>query len=148
MSTVLAGAVISSSLVLGASVTDLRCRRIPNVLTGLGAVAAVGWLCLANPEVLPERAVALGAVVLPLGVLSLGRPGSFGMGDVKLIAVLTLVMGWPVLPVVLVPAMAGAALFGLGWAAFRKARLAEMSLPLAPFIALPTLVWSVLMIQG
>jgi leader peptidase (prepilin peptidase)/N-methyltransferase len=144
----ISGALISSALVLVASVTDLRSRRIPNTLTGLGAISAVGWLALFDPSALPERVIVLGALILPLGILSLSRPDAFGMGDVKLIAVLTLLFGWPVLPAVLVPALAGAALFGLALAALRHVRPGLVALPLAPFMVLPTLVWSALAVHS
>jgi len=144
----LTGAVISSALVLAASITDLRSRRIPNALTGLGAVLALGWLVLVHSDALPERVIALGVLILPLGVLSLAKPEAFGMGDVKLIAVLTLFFGWPVLPAVLVPAMACAALFGLALAALRRVRPGLVSMPLAPFMVLPTLAWAASLVHA
>ena len=141
------GAVAVSSLVLVASVTDLRNRRIPNFLNGLGLISGLLWLALVDPGELPERLLVSLVVTVPLGVLSLASRNAFGMGDVKLIAVLAIFLGWAVLPVVLIPAMAGAASFGLLLARLRRVPPARVSLPLAPFLALPTLCWSVFALQ-
>jgi leader peptidase (prepilin peptidase) / N-methyltransferase len=132
-----------SVLVVVATITDLRSRRIPNLLTGGGFIAGICWFLLFDPDGLLERVVVCVAVALPLGLLSLTRPDAFGMGDVKLIAVLALLIGWPVLPVVLVPAMAGAASFGFALAALRRAAPGPTTVPLAPFLAAPALVWAV-----
>lgn len=141
------GAATVSTLVLVASVTDLRTRRIPNLLNGLGLISGILWLGLVHPGELPARLLASLAVSVPLGILSLASRNAFGMGDVKLIAVLAIFLGWAVLPVVLIPAMAGAASFGLLQARLRRLPPSRVSLPLAPFLALPTLGWSVVALQ-
>lgn len=140
-------AITVSALVLAASITDLRTRRIPNILNGCGLFAAIAWLALADPGVIPERLLASGTLALPLGALSLNSPSAFGMGDVKLIAILALFLGWPMLPFVLVPATAAAASFGLVVALRQGVRPGSVSLPLAPFLALPTLGWAALILQ-
>lgn len=142
------GAATVSTLVLVASVTDLRNRRIPNLLNGFGLISGLLWLGLVDPGELPARLMASLAVTVPLGVLSLASRNAFGMGDVKLIAVLAIFLGWAVLPVVLVPAMAAAATFGLLLARLRRVPPGRVSLPLAPFLALPTLGWSVVVLQA
>ena len=141
------GAATVSALVLAAAIADLRARRIPNVLNGCGLIAAIAWLALADPGVIPGRFLASGAIALPLAALSLKSPDAFGMGDVKLIAVLALFLGWSVLPLVLVPAMAAAASFGLLAALWRGVGPGSVSLPLAPFLALPTLGWAAVTLQ-
>src|SRR5258707_15576859 len=75
------------------SVTDLRRRVIPNLV--LVATVAVGLplLTVADPGSVPGRlatALAAGGAFL---AVALARPGGFGMGDVKLIAVMGLFLG-------------------------------------------------------
>jgi prepilin peptidase CpaA len=78
--------------VIGATVVDLRTRRIPNVLTA--ALAAVGLgIAAAGLNVVSVGAAALGLVVglalmLPGHVL-----GATGAGDVKLMAAVGSLMG-------------------------------------------------------
>jgi prepilin peptidase CpaA len=85
-------AVLTAVVVVGAIITDLRSRRIPNVLTftALGVALAVrlvfqGWLGLG---------IALtGAVIAPgvLWLMHLGR--GLGMGDLKLAAAVGAFLG-------------------------------------------------------
>ncbi|CAB4858367.1 unannotated protein [freshwater metagenome] len=114
---------------LVACVTDLRWRRIPNWLNGLGllfvlvgrvssagllgAVAGVSWLLLA----------------LPLVVLSLLRPDGFGMGDAKLIGVVFAALGTYGLLALLIACAAGSL-----WGWLSGGLRASVSIPLAPFI--------------
>ena len=86
--------------VVGATVIDLRTRRIPNVLTA--AIAAVGiGIAAAGLNVVSVGAAALGLVVglalmLPGHIL-----GATGAGDVKLMAAIGSLMG----PVLIVKAV-------------------------------------------
>ena len=116
-------------VLLSASWTDLRDRRIPNRLTFCGGVLA---LVLSVEGLGPEIEIALGcalAVGVPLVALSLTAPDGWGMGDTKLTVVIALLIG---------PAV-GAALFisSLGGLLFiicrRKSR--RLSIPFAPFLS-------------
>lgn len=131
------GIVVSVALVVG-SVTDLRDRVIPDVLTlpAAGLVALSGLV--AGPPFPSLLAGLLTAtmICLPLGAISILRPASFGMGDVKLIAVMALAAG----PAVWLPLVAGfgiATIFGFLRALSRGTRPGETTLPLAPFLAVP-----------
>ncbi len=64
------------------SVVDLRERRLPNPLTGLGAAAVLGY-ALATDQL---RAAVTGALLLTVPYLAvhLVAPAAFGAGDVKL----------------------------------------------------------------
>ncbi len=68
-----------------AAAFDVRCRRIPNVLSG--ALAIAGIAVAGTTRGLPGVGVALAtlAVVLAVGTYAFAR-GWFGGGDVKLIA--------------------------------------------------------------
>ncbi|MBF6170322.1 prepilin peptidase [Nocardia blacklockiae] len=64
------------------SAVDLRERRLPNVLTGIGALAVFGY-ALATDRL---AAAAAGALLLavPYAAVHLAAPAAFGAGDVKL----------------------------------------------------------------
>jgi leader peptidase (prepilin peptidase)/N-methyltransferase len=131
-------ALLITVVLLVASVTDLRDRVVPNRLT-LGAAAA--GLALAGFQGLPELAARLAAgvfVAAPLLAVSLARPEGLGMGDVKLVSVLGIFMGWQAVPAMLggclLAAMAGA-LFSLG----SRRPPSEVALPLVPFLAIGSL---------
>lgn len=92
-------AAVSGPLV----VADARWRVLPNriVLPAIGAAAVVlGGAALAAGDAAPLLGGALGGAVLFAGYLAiaLAVPGGMGMGDVKLAALLGLVLGampWP-----------------------------------------------------
>jgi len=137
-------ALLLTLVLLAASVTDLRDRVVPNRLT---LAAAIAGLALAGTRGLPELGAALagGALVAaPLAAVSLARPAGLGMGDVKLVAVLGIFMGWQVLPALL----GGCLLAGLAGVLISlgsRRPPSEVALPLVPFLALGTLsvvVWS------
>lgn len=68
-----------------AAATDVRTRRIPNVLTAAAAVAAI---VLHVPDGVGAVALALAAMMLAFALGSLAfSAGWFGGGDVKLVAV-------------------------------------------------------------
>lgn len=133
--------VVCLALVAG-SVTDLRSRVIPDVIT-LPAAAVIGLSALlAGPPFagLLSGTLTAAMICLPLGALSILRPASFGMGDVKLIAVMSLAAG----PAVWAPLIVG---FGIATGyGFLRARAegvgpGDAALPLAPFLALPGLAF-------
>lgn len=133
--------VVCVALLVG-SITDLRSRVIPNAVTfpALGLIA--GSAIISGPPFggLLSGTLIAAMICLPLGALSVLRPDSFGMGDVKLIAVMALAAG----PAVWLPLLTGfgiATCFGLLQGLARGVRPGETSLPLAPFLALPGLAF-------
>lgn len=135
----LATAVLLLSTVATATVTDLRHRIIPDLLTGPAAVA--GLLLAAFAGGIEALAVAVGsgaAVAAPLYVASRIRPAGMGMGDVKLTAVIGVFLGtaaWGALLAGLLLAALTGGLISLG----QRRSPATTTLPLAPFLALGTL---------
>ena len=129
--------VVCLALAVG-SITDLRYRLIPDLVTipAAGAIGLVG-LVSGDPEggLLPGL-LTVALICLPLGALSILRPGSFGMGDVKLIAVMALAAG-PAVWVPLIPGLGLATGFGLFSAVRGRTGLTGKTLPLAPFLAVP-----------
>jgi prepilin peptidase CpaA len=122
--------------VVGATVVDLRTRRIPNVLTATMAAVGIG-IAAAGLNVVSVWAAALGLIVglalmLPGHVL-----GATGAGDVKLMAAIGSLVG-PTLVVkaVLFTLLAGGVL-ALA-VAFKRKRLATTIATTARMIAAPS----------
>jgi prepilin signal peptidase PulO-like enzyme (type II secretory pathway) len=117
------------------TVTDLRRRVIPNRVL-VGAVAlGLPLLAVADPGSMPGRllvALAAGGAFL---ALALARPDGFGMGDVKLIAVIGLFLGDAVLGAVLIALLAGS-LFGVALIARHGPSAVKSTIPFGPFLAL------------
>lgn len=140
-SLVLAKYLVLALVLVVAAEVDRRHGIVPNRLVGFGAVAGVlvvlveGSVSLAG--VLPAVLVAGGFVLLlRVGTLRIvGRPG-IGMGDVKLLAMAALYLGWESLWVFYLAALLAG---GLGLAGIAAGRLHRTSrLPFAPFVAAGT----------
>lgn len=77
------------------AVTDVETLRIPNRMTA-ALLIPVLLSCAAEPELTPLNRVLGGlAVSLPMGIMVLAIPQSFGGGDIKLMAVCGLLLGTP-----------------------------------------------------
>jgi leader peptidase (prepilin peptidase) / N-methyltransferase len=115
---------------------DLDHRRIPNVLTGPAALAALVAIALLEPAFLPEALIAgaaAGGFFLLAAVL---HPKGMGMGDVKLAGVLGLYLGRAVAPSLLIALAAGVL---VGAAIIARKGAAEgrrTAVPFGPFLAL------------
>lgn len=133
--------LILLALAIGATIVDLRERRVPNRLLLVGAVlllldAALGGFLVSS---------AIGGAVLGVfgGLLalvgSLGRLGGLGMGDVKYLAVIGLGLGLSKgVEAFVVAAVVGGGV-ALALMLSRRARASDM-MPYAPFLALGSLV--------
>ncbi len=133
-------------VLVGCADADGRWGIIPNELTGAGLVIG-GLLAMLSGEGLQRLGAALGLagglfVLREVSRDVLGRPG-FGMGDVKLGAVLGLYLGWGGVWALYLAVLAAGILGGIGLllgAVHRTSRL-----PFAPFMALGTAAhWFVL----
>jgi leader peptidase (prepilin peptidase) / N-methyltransferase len=145
---VLAGGAISSIvlsvalilLLVPIALIDVEHRIIPNRLTALGAVAALGIGTALDPSGEPERLIAGVAAAGALLLAALAYPGGMGMGDVKLAGVMGLFLGSAVAPAMLVALFAGV-LFGAFLVARKGARAArKTAVPFGPFLAFGSLV--------
>ena len=86
---------------------DLEHRLVLNRLTGPGLLAALGCAALGAGPTLPLALLGAAAGLLLLGVPALVLPG-FGMGDVKLAAVIGACLGFPtVLPALVAGVLCG-----------------------------------------
>jgi prepilin signal peptidase PulO-like enzyme (type II secretory pathway) len=117
------------------TVTDLRERLIPNRVLIAALATGLPLLALADPGTLSGR---LGAALAGGGVflgIALARPGAFGLGDVKLIAVIGLFLGEAVVEAVLI-ALLGGSLLGVVLFACHGRAAAKHTIPFGPFLAL------------
>jgi leader peptidase (prepilin peptidase)/N-methyltransferase len=117
------------------AVIDLERRIIPNRITGPAAVLAVALGLALDPAGEPKRllwaAIAGGFLLLA----ALANPAGMGMGDVKLLGVMGLYLGRPVI-VALLCALVASVLTGIVIARRRGVREArKTALPLGPYLA-------------
>ena len=115
---------------------DFEHRIIPNRILAPLAVAALVLTALLEPDQLPERLIAATAAGGLLLAAALAYPAGMGMGDVKLAAVMGLVLGRAVAPAILVALLAGTV---AGILVIARRGLAEgrrTAIPFGPFLAL------------
>jgi leader peptidase (prepilin peptidase) / N-methyltransferase len=129
------------SLMLAIAVIDARFRIVPNrivypALLLFAAAIAIGDLARA-PVDAPRAALGMLAYSVPLFLIALAIPRGMGMGDVKLVALIGLVLGSFGLSYVAVAAGVGILAGGLGAliavVALRYGRKQQM--PFGPFLA-------------
>jgi leader peptidase (prepilin peptidase)/N-methyltransferase len=127
-------------LLVPISAIDLEHRIIPNRLTALGALLAVGIGAALDPSGEPERLIAGAAAGGALLLAALAYPAGMGMGDVKLAAVMGLFLGSAVAPAMLIALLAGV-LFGTFVMASKGTRAGrKTAVPFGPFLAFGSLV--------
>jgi leader peptidase (prepilin peptidase)/N-methyltransferase len=130
-------AVLLLAVLVVASVTDLRSRIVPNGLTLAAAVAGLALAASGGPEELLSALAAGVMVSSPLLLVALLRPEGLGMGDVKLVAVIGIFLGWHAWPALL-GGLLLAALAGLAASLWSGRPPSAISLPLVPFLAAGT----------
>jgi prepilin signal peptidase PulO-like enzyme (type II secretory pathway) len=121
------------------TVTDLRRRVIPNRVLATSVALGLPLLAVADPGALPGRLAAALVAGGAFLALALVRPDGFGMGDVKLIAVIGLFLGDAVLGAVLIALFAGS-LVGLALIARHGPAAMKSTIPFGPFLALGALL--------
>lgn len=133
-----ASAVLAASLAIVlavCSVSDLRSRTVPNRALLAGAAIATATPALLDPAALGANALwALGAggfLLCP----ALLWPGSMGLGDVKLAALLGLYLGDAVVAALLA-AFAAGTLGGFLMLIRHGLAARKMAIPFVPFMAL------------
>jgi leader peptidase (prepilin peptidase)/N-methyltransferase len=127
-------------LLVPITLIDLDHHIIPNVLTAIGAVAAIVLVLLFDSDSLVEHLIAavgaggfflLAAIVYPAGM---------GMGDVKLAAVMGLFLGRAVVPAVFAALIAGTLIGGIVIARYGMKEGRKKGIPFGPWLALGSLV--------
>jgi leader peptidase (prepilin peptidase)/N-methyltransferase len=138
-----AGIALSATLILllvPAALIDLEHRIIPNKLTGVGALLALGLGTALDPAGEPTRLIAGAAAGGFLLAAALAYPGGMGMGDVKLAGVMGLFLGAAVAPAILIALLSGV-LLGAVIVARKGARAGrKTAVPFGPFLALGGIV--------
>jgi leader peptidase (prepilin peptidase)/N-methyltransferase len=127
-------------LVVPAALIDLEHRIIPNRITALGAVLALVLGTALDPAGEPGRLIA-GAVAGGFLLLAaLAYPGGMGMGDVKLAAVMGLLLGSAVAPAILIALLLGVLVGAVVIARKGAAEGRKTAIPFGPFLAIGALV--------
>jgi leader peptidase (prepilin peptidase)/N-methyltransferase len=119
---------------------DLDVRLIPNVLTGLGAVAAVAIQAIVDPDALVEALIAAAAAGGFLLLAVLAYPRGMGMGDVKLAAMMGLFLGRAVAPAMFVALISGVVVGAVIIARVGAEKGRKTAIPFGPYLALGGLV--------
>ncbi|MGI9188099.1 MAG: prepilin peptidase [Gaiellales bacterium] len=134
--TTLALGLVLLAVLLPAAAIDIAWRVVPDTLVVLGAVGGLGVVALVMPDQLVPHLLAglLGGVGSLL--VALAARGGFGLGDVKLIAMIGLVLG-AALPLAVVGGLLVAGLVSLPVLIVRGR---GASLPLVPFLAIGALL--------
>lgn len=139
-------AMLFSSLLMAASVWDLRKRIIPDSICLLIALAGL-------IDFSPAKFLGILAV-LPLLIAALYRPGGIGGGDIKITAAAGIVLGFWGCMVGLTLGLMASLFFYLSSQIIRRLRklepqkAAQASLPMAPFLSLGFLAVTILNIGG
>ena len=127
-------------LLVPVTTIDLDHRIIPNVLTAIGAVAAIVLVLLSDTSAAVEHVLAAVAAGGFLLVAAVAYPSGMGMGDVKLATVMGLFLGREVAAAMLVALVAGS-LVGALVIAHKGAREGrKTAIPFGPFLALGGIV--------
>jgi leader peptidase (prepilin peptidase)/N-methyltransferase len=138
-SAALAAGVALALVLATCTVADLRARVVPNAALVAGASVALVLIVVAEPGALAARglaAIGAGAFLLAPALL---RPGSMGLGDVKLAAVLGLYLGAAIVAALLVAFLAGT-VTGVAMLVRHGPRARRMAIPFVPYMALGALV--------
>ena len=119
---------------------DLEHRIIPNRIVAPLALAAVVLTAVFEPHLLPERLIAGAAAGGFLLAAVLAYPAGMGMGDVKLAAVMGLVLGRAVAPAMFIALITGT-IVGIGVLARKGVRDGRRTkVPFGPFLALCSVI--------
>ena len=127
-------------LLVPITLIDLEHHIIPNVLTAIGAVAALALVLAFQRDDLTEHIIAaLGAGGFFL-VAAVVYPAGMGMGDVKLAGVMGLFLGRSVVPAIFAALIAGTLIGAIVIARFGAKEGRKKGIPFGPWLALGSLV--------
>jgi leader peptidase (prepilin peptidase)/N-methyltransferase len=127
-------------LLVPITLIDLEHHIIPNVLSAIGAVAALALVIAFQRDDLTEHIIAaLGAGGFFL-VAAIVYPAGMGMGDVKLAAVMGLFLGRAVVPAIFVALIAGTVVGAVVIARLGAAEGRKKGIPFGPWLAFGSLI--------
>jgi leader peptidase (prepilin peptidase)/N-methyltransferase len=127
-------------LVVPAALIDLEHRIIPNRITALGAIVALGLGVALDPGGEPTRLIAGASAGGFLLLAVLAYPKGMGMGDVKLAGVMGLFLGAAVAPALLISLLSGVLLGAVVIAHKGVGEGRKTAVPFGPFLAFGALV--------
>jgi leader peptidase (prepilin peptidase)/N-methyltransferase len=135
-------------VLVACAVTDLEQRRIPNRITGPAALLALALGLALDAHGEPRRLLWAALAGGFLMIAALINPAGMGMGDAKLVAVMGLYLGAPVIVALLV-AMLASVVTGLVIARRRGVRAArKTTLPFGPYLLLGGVVAALIGVPG
>ena len=127
--------IILLAIFVWMSLIDIRQKKIPNVALVCFLVATVLALCLQYPVNLAEHFWSVFVVSGILLVICKLRPGAFGAGDVKLMAIAGLLLGfWGNVNAFVIGVISAAVFCIIGMALKKVDR--KTQIPFGPFLCL------------
>jgi leader peptidase (prepilin peptidase)/N-methyltransferase len=127
-------------LLVPITLIDLEFTIIPNVLTGLGALAAIALVLAFDSGSLVENLISAVAAGGFFFIAAVVYPSGMGMGDVKLAGMLGLYLGRAVAPAIFAALIAGTIVGGMVMARYGVAEGRKKGIPFGPWLALGGLV--------
>jgi leader peptidase (prepilin peptidase)/N-methyltransferase len=128
------------TLLVPITLIDLDVHLIPNVLTGIGAIAAVALVLLFDSGSLVENLISAAAAGGFFLLAALVYPAGMGMGDVKLAGVMGLYLGRAVAPAIFVALIAGTVIGAVIIARYGAKEGRKKGIPFGPWLALGSVV--------
>jgi leader peptidase (prepilin peptidase)/N-methyltransferase len=126
--------VLAVSVLVVLSRHDLERRVIPNRIVVPAWVVALVARVVLDPDRWAEWLVASFAAGAFFLVFALAKPGGLGLGDVKLALLIGAVLGWDVIPALLMGTLASAA-FAIVLLIREGSAARKRTIPLGPFLA-------------
>jgi leader peptidase (prepilin peptidase) / N-methyltransferase len=127
-------------LLVPITLIDLDHHIIPNVLTLIGAVAAIALTALFQSDQLVENLIAGAAAGGFFLVAAIVYPAGMGMGDVKLAGVMGLVLGRAVVPAIFAALVCGTIVGMAIIARYGAKEGRKKGIPFGPWLAAGSLV--------
>ena len=128
-----------AAMLIAVAGIDLEHRIIPNKILVPAAVWGIAGAALLRTGDLPELLIAGAAAFVVLLLAALAYPAGMGMGDVKLVGVMGLFLGYAVAPAMFIAFIAGS-LVGVGMLMRHGSKARKMGVPFGPFLALGGLI--------
>jgi leader peptidase (prepilin peptidase) / N-methyltransferase len=132
--------VLTVLVLVPVALIDLDHHLIPNRITGPAAILAVVLGTVLDPSGEPARLIAGAAAGGFFGLAALVSPRGMGMGDVKLAAVMGLLLGASVAPALAIALLAGIAVGLVVMARREPGDRRGVGVPFGPFLAFGGLV--------
>lgn len=127
--------LVLCAVLVAITLTDLELRIIPNAFVLAGAIAGLAIVLAFGLGGLDQRAIAIAAAGGAFFLIALVYPRGMGMGDAKLVAMMSLYLGRSIAPAVLVGLIVGS-VAGVAIIARHGSGARKQAVPFGPFLAL------------